>query len=81
MAGRVEETISVLIPVYNEEGNLSLLYERLELALKKTARAYEIIFVDDGSSDGSPEILLHLREKNPNVKIIVFQGISDRLPR
>ncbi len=72
MEGRVEETVSVLIPVYNEEGNLSLLHEKLDLALKKTGRAYEIIFVDDGSSDGSLEILLDLREKNPNVKIISF---------
>jgi glycosyltransferase involved in cell wall biosynthesis len=72
MGGKLEETVSVLIPVYNEEGNLSLLYDKLEAALKKTERAYEIIFVDDGSSDGSLEILLDLREKNPNVKIISF---------
>ena len=72
MGNRLEETVSVLIPIYNEEGNLSLLYDKLEAALKKTERAYEIIFVDDGSSDGSLEILLDLREKNPNVKIISF---------
>ena len=72
MGGKSEETISVLIPVFNEEGNLSLLYDKLELALKKAGRAYEIIFVDDGSSDGSLEILLDLKDKNPNVKIISF---------
>ena len=72
MGGKLEETVSVLIPVYNEEGNLSLLYDKLEAALQKTERAYEIIFVDDGSSDGSLEILLDLREKNPNVKIVSF---------
>jgi len=72
MEGKLEETVSVLIPVYNEEGSLSLLYDKLRLALEKTGRAYEIIFVDDGSSDGSLEILLDLREKNPNVKIISF---------
>lgn len=72
MGGKLEETVSVLIPIYNEEGNLSLLYDKLEAALQKTKRAYEIIFVDDGSSDGSLEILLDLREKNPNVKIISF---------
>jgi glycosyltransferase involved in cell wall biosynthesis len=72
MGGRLEKTVSVLIPIYNEEGNLSLLYDKLEAALQKTERAYEIIFVDDGSSDGSLEILLDLREKNPNVKIISF---------
>ena len=72
MDGRLNETLSILIPVYNEEGNLSLLYEKLVAALKKVGRPYEVIFVDDGSSDGSLEILLDLREKNPNVKIISF---------
>ena len=72
MDGRLNETLSILIPVYNEEGNLSLLYEKLVAALKKVGRPYEVIFVDDGSSDGTLEILLDLREKNPNVKIISF---------
>ncbi len=69
---KLEETLSVLVPIYNEAGNLSLLYDRLEVALKKAGRAYEIIFVDDGSSDGSVDVLLDLREKNPNVKIVIF---------
>ena len=72
MDGRLNETLSILIPVYNEEGNLSLLYEKLMTALKKAGRPYEVIFVDDGSSDGTMEILLDLREKNPNVKIVSF---------
>jgi len=72
MAGRLNETLSILIPIYNEEGNLFLLYEKLVAALKKVGRPYEVIFVDDGSSDGSLDILLDLREKNPNVKIISF---------
>src|SRR4030066_2012971 len=72
MAGRIEETLSVLIPVYNEEGNLSLLYGKLESALKKTKKAYEIIFVDDGSSDGTLEILLNINQRNPNIKVISF---------
>jgi glycosyltransferase involved in cell wall biosynthesis len=72
MGGRLGETLSVLIPVYNEEGNLSLLCDKLEAVLKKTERAYEIIFVDDGSSDRTLEVLLDFRERNPNVKIISF---------
>ena len=72
MNGKLNETLSILIPVYNEEGNLSLLYEKLMTALKKAGRPYEVIFVDDGSSDGTMEILLDLREKNPNVKIVSF---------
>jgi len=72
MDSRLNETLSILIPVYNEEGNLSLLYEKLVAALKKVGRPYEVIFVDDGSSDGTMEVLLDLRGKNPNVKIISF---------
>lgn len=72
MDGKINETLSILIPLFNEEGNLSLLYEKLVTALKKVERPYEVIFVDDGSSDGTLEILLDLRERNPNVKIISF---------
>ena len=72
MEGRLTETLSILIPVYNEEGNLSVLHEKLANVLKKTGMPYEIIFVDDGSSDGSLEILLDIRDKNPNVKIVSF---------
>ncbi|NWG04844.1 MAG: glycosyltransferase family 2 protein [Syntrophaceae bacterium] len=72
MEGRLEKTLSILIPVFNEEGNLSLLYQKLDGALKKVKTAYEIIFIDDGSSDGTLEILLDLREKNPNIKVISF---------
>jgi len=72
MEGKINETLSILIPVFNEEGNLSLLYEKLVTALKKLGRPYEVIFIDDGSSDGTLEILLDLREINPNIKIISF---------
>ncbi len=72
MDSTLSETLSILIPVYNEEGNLSLLYEKLVIALKKVGKPYEMIFVDDGSSDGSLEVLQDLRAKNPNIKVISF---------
>ena len=72
MERRFGETLSILIPVYNEEGNLCVLHEKLANVLKKTGMPHEIIFVDDGSSDGSLEILLDIRDKNPNVKIVSF---------
>ncbi len=68
----LKNTLSILIPVFNEEENISLLYDRLITALKKTDRAYEIIFIDDGSSDGSLEALLDISKKDPNVKIVSF---------
>jgi len=68
----LKDTLSILIPVFNEEENISLLYDRLITALKKTGRAYEIIFIDDGSSDGSLETLLEISKKDPSVKIVSF---------
>jgi glycosyltransferase involved in cell wall biosynthesis len=68
----LKETLSILIPVFNEEENIPPLFDRLITALQKTGRAYEIIFVDDGSSDGSLELLLDISKRNPNVKIISF---------
>jgi glycosyltransferase involved in cell wall biosynthesis len=68
----MKETLSVIIPIFNEEENISLLYDRLMKALQKTGRPYEILFIDDGSSDGSLEVLLDLSKKDPNVKIISF---------
>ncbi len=72
MAGKLEETLSIIIPVYNEEGNVALLCDKLFKILKETGRAYEIIFIDDGSSDGTLEILLDLRNRNTNIKIVSF---------
>ncbi len=68
----MKETLSILIPVFNEEENILPLFERLTKALQKTERPYEILFIDDGSSDGSLELLLDISQKNPNVKIISF---------
>jgi dolichol-phosphate mannosyltransferase len=63
--------ISVVIPVYNEETNLSNLYNRLEATLSSLRLTYELIFVNDGSTDGSLPLLKDLaREKG--VKYIDF---------
>jgi polyisoprenyl-phosphate glycosyltransferase len=43
--------ISILIPAYNEEQNVSLLYERLKKVLFPLKGSYELIFIDDGSKD------------------------------
>ena len=63
---------SVVIPVFNEEGNLEVLYTRLTKVMKSLGEGYEIIFVDDGSTDSSFQILADLHQKDSNVKVIRF---------
>jgi undecaprenyl-phosphate 4-deoxy-4-formamido-L-arabinose transferase len=63
--------ISAVIPVHNEEGNLEELHRRLDAALAGLGRAYEIVYVDDGSTDGSAAILLDIRRRQPDHVIVV----------
>jgi glycosyltransferase involved in cell wall biosynthesis len=62
--------ISVIVPVLNERDNLPELYERLTGILTEINRAYEIVFVDDGSSDGSADLCRSLVQLNPCVTLV-----------
>lgn len=64
--------LSVVVPVFNEEGNVSELYARVTAVLQKTGVAHEIIFVDDGSADASLERMGELSARDPRVKVISF---------
>lgn len=66
--------ISLVIPVYNEEENLRPLYQEIVRVWKEELVEYglEIIFVDDGSADGSAELILRLAQEDPRVKLIQF---------
>lgn len=64
--------LSIVIPVYNEEENLELLYKRLKNVLNGLGCNYEIIFVNDGSTDNSLEKLINLHKNDNNIKIIDF---------
>jgi len=65
--------ISVVIPVFNEEDNLRELGERLIRTLTAMGRPYEIIFVDDGSTDGSWQLLTDLNRQYPqNIRALQF---------
>ena len=65
--------ISVVIPVFNEEENLRELGERLIRTLTAMGRPYEIIFVDDGSTDGSWQLLTDLNRQYPqNIRALQF---------
>lgn len=66
------ERISVVAPVYNEKDNVSRFIEKVENSLKKSFDSYEIILVNDGSTDGSKEILNEEAKKNGHVKVFHF---------
>jgi glycosyltransferase involved in cell wall biosynthesis len=65
--------ISVVIPFLNEEASLAGLCDDLDVALASTGREYEILFIDDGSTDGGVAVLEQQREKNSRIKIISFR--------
>ena len=67
--------VSVVIPVYNEEQTLPLLFARLYPALDRLGVAYEIIFVNDGSRDRSAALLRRQYEQRPDVtRVVLFNG-------
>jgi len=63
---------SVLVPALNEEESLSELNERLRTALESTGQTYEIIYINDGSTDHTQEMLEGFRANDPRVKVIEF---------
>ena len=64
--------ISIVIPVFNEISLIDELYSRLKLVCEGLERNYEIIIVDDGSSDGSHEKLTQLKNKDTTLRIVKF---------
>lgn len=74
--------ISAVVPVYNEEESLDKFYSRLKETLSKIDKNHEIIFVDDGSTDSSLEIIKKLSSKDNTIKIYSFrrnQGKAEAL--
>lgn len=64
--------ISVVIPIFNEEKNIPILFERLTSSLKKTNQSFELIYVNDGSKDLSIQVIKDLSTQYPFVKYINF---------
>ena len=65
--------ISVVIPLYNEDESLVELYEWIDRVMKANGFSYEVIFVNDGSTDKSWDVVLALRADHPEVKGIKFR--------
>ena len=66
--------LSLVVPVYNEEQNVPLLFNAIRKALDGLSRSWEVIFVDDGSEDGSLSALEKIVEQDPDhVRVVVFR--------
>jgi glycosyltransferase involved in cell wall biosynthesis len=72
--------ISIFLPVFNEEPNLRPLHARLDEALEKLGRTAEIIYVDDGSSDGSLNVLRELAAQDSHVRVIALRRNYGQTP-
>jgi glycosyltransferase involved in cell wall biosynthesis len=64
--------VSVVVPIYNEEETLETLYERLTKVLNGLEETWEVLFVNDGSSDRSEEILRDFHARDPRLKVLSF---------
>ena len=62
--------LSIVVPVYNEEENLPLLWPEIRQVLDPTGLSYEVIFVDDGSRDRSAEIVRAFHEADPRARLV-----------
>jgi len=66
--------LSIVVPVYNEEENLPLLWPEVRSVLDPTGLRYEIIFVDDGSLDRSAEIIRTFTEGDSRVRLVKLKA-------
>ncbi len=71
--GEEAPEISVFLPVYNEEPNLLPLHAKLDQALTGLGRSAEIIYVDDGSTDGSLRVLREVAERDERVRVVALK--------
>jgi glycosyltransferase involved in cell wall biosynthesis len=62
--------LSIVVPLYNERDNLAPLHEELARVVGAAAASYEMLFVDDGSTDGSAEVLRTIKTGDPHVRVL-----------
>src|SRR5688572_10570168 len=64
--------ISVVVPVFNEQDNIAPLHREIVPVLESLSRPFEIVLVDDGSTDASPARLRDLRASDPRVRVVTL---------
>ena len=67
------QSLSIVVPLYNEKDNVRLLYKALNKVLLSMKREYEIIFSDDGSRDGTREVITEIAGKQKRVKAVLLR--------
>jgi len=72
--------ISIIVPLYNEEESLTKLYEWIDDVMKANKLSFEVIFVNDGSSDNSWNVIEELQQKTSNVRGIKFRNNYGKSP-
>lgn len=71
---------SVVVPMHNEEGNVEILASRLRATMDQLGEPYELIFVDDGSTDGTFAALAQMAERSPEVRVVKLKRNFGQTP-
>jgi glycosyltransferase involved in cell wall biosynthesis len=75
-----EPTLSVVVPIFNERDNVVPLHDALTHALQLYGRSYEIVLVDDGSTDGTRDVLRELAAIDPHLRLVLFRRNYGQTP-
>ena len=71
---KANPTISIAVPLHNEEGNVEPLYREIQGVMEKISVPYEIVLINDGSTDRTAEILKLLKQKDHHLRVIELEG-------
>ena len=66
----IKQSMEILLPVHNEKGNIKIVVEKSLAWLKQHTKDYRVLIVDDGSDDGTKEVLNQLLKTETNIKVI-----------
>jgi len=65
--------VSIVVPIYNEQENVSLLIDEIRTAMERDTRSWELLFVDDGSMDGTTELLKAAAREDERIRVVCFR--------